>query len=460
MKSGSITFSSKVGPQVSKLTHRSTERCSIISTQACLTVCIRIAGNHLGENGVIYYNLEVGIQQKDNASAAAFTKTRNVQRRFSDFRRLYAMLCELYPDHMEDKEPPPKNLLARVNATRELIDERRDLLEKWLWKVISDEKIAKSAPLSAFLQLDQAARSAVRRQSLSKASTSQSASPEGRDIKAGSVTPSSPSTSSQALSPEMPHAQRGSPSINGDVDYLKHMLQSETAIKELLAKKVSELENSIQTLTREHEEQLTTIQNENKETMNNLQFEIQETTKKAEKAEQEKADASVEYEELKRQCDQISRESDMEKERSTELQKNIHQLHAEKEAILTNGRADIKTLAREIKRQQKLQGALEGKIKGSKEEIETLTSALREKENATEADISINAEVLREAANIHHRLQECSIDKLMLEDGSGTAVKDISRMNELFQVSLNPFFVEGIETKALIVHTIVERKSH
>ena len=104
------------------------------------------------ESTIVYYRLEVRLVRADGTAAASHT----VLRRFSDFRRLHAVLVEVFPDAMADKPPPPKKQLARVNSSENLIGQRQALLEKWLWRVLEDPELAFSGPLAAFLQFEAA----------------------------------------------------------------------------------------------------------------------------------------------------------------------------------------------------------------------------------------------------------------------------------------------------------------
>ena len=62
-------------------------------------------GHSQGEDNVVYYVLEVKVF--GGAGSDAPVVLRSVQRRFSDFRRLYDMLCMLYgQDKLAGKEVP------------------------------------------------------------------------------------------------------------------------------------------------------------------------------------------------------------------------------------------------------------------------------------------------------------------------------------------------------------------
>lgn len=55
-------------------------------------------------------------------------------------------------------EPPPKHSLMAVNRRRELVEQRRWELERWLWRLTEVPRIANSHAMYSFCELDTAAR--------------------------------------------------------------------------------------------------------------------------------------------------------------------------------------------------------------------------------------------------------------------------------------------------------------
>lgn len=95
---------------------------------------------------VCLFSVEVGVQALNGEKTR-----RTVLRRFSDFVALAARLrAELGPEKSVPPEPP-KQRLARVDDS--FLNERRKLLEAWLWLLLGDVEIAHSHALTTFLEL-------------------------------------------------------------------------------------------------------------------------------------------------------------------------------------------------------------------------------------------------------------------------------------------------------------------
>uniref|UniRef100_A0A0D9WSH9 PX domain-containing protein n=1 Tax=Leersia perrieri TaxID=77586 RepID=A0A0D9WSH9_9ORYZ len=102
---------------------------------------------------VVFYRIHVGIQSPEGVSSS-----HSVLRRFSDFLKLYSDLKQAFP-RKGIPAAPPKHAFSRINSSRVLLEERRNALEEWMQKLLSDIELSRSAPVAAFLELEAAARS-------------------------------------------------------------------------------------------------------------------------------------------------------------------------------------------------------------------------------------------------------------------------------------------------------------
>ena len=68
-----------------------------------------------------------------------------VLRRYSQFRELYEQLKTSFPEVMRERghAPPPKHSL-HIGGQKEMLDRRREELEKWMWRLISKPELARS----------------------------------------------------------------------------------------------------------------------------------------------------------------------------------------------------------------------------------------------------------------------------------------------------------------------------
>jgi len=106
-------------------------------------------------NPTVFYRVQIGIQ-----SPNGITAVRGILRRFSDFLKLSAALKRTFPKK-RIPPAPPKHSFLRINSSQSLLQERRRALEEWMWKVLSDVDISRSAPVASFIELEAAARLAI-----------------------------------------------------------------------------------------------------------------------------------------------------------------------------------------------------------------------------------------------------------------------------------------------------------
>lgn len=102
---------------------------------------------------IVFYRIHVGIQSPEGVSSS-----HGVLRRFSDFLKLCSDLKRAFPKK-EIAPAPPKHAFLRINSSRLLLEERRNTLEEWMQKLLSDIDLSRSALVAAFLELEAAARS-------------------------------------------------------------------------------------------------------------------------------------------------------------------------------------------------------------------------------------------------------------------------------------------------------------
>nr|XP_009385143.1 PREDICTED: uncharacterized protein LOC103972507 isoform X1 [Musa acuminata subsp. malaccensis] len=103
-------------------------------------------------NPIVFYRIHVGIQSPEGVSTS-----HGLLRRFSDFLMLYSALKKTFP-RKDIPSAPPKHAFLRINSSRMLLEERRQALEEWMGKLLSDIDLSRSAPAAGFLELETAAR--------------------------------------------------------------------------------------------------------------------------------------------------------------------------------------------------------------------------------------------------------------------------------------------------------------
>jgi len=217
--------------------------------------------------------------------------------------------------------------------------------------------------------------------------------------------------------------------------------------KEFLAKRVNELESEREGLVNENErlkrEAAEMAADSSQEKMHDLQFELQEAMNKVETLARDGEEERERVQDLEAKVAAAEREVAASKEEVDKLQRRVQQVESEKEVLQTNSKADVKTLAREVKRVQREQQQDQMGRAKQEREVVRLQGLLSEREAGDEADTASTLKVLREAEVLHTRMQECNIDKLMMEEsGSGNGVeggagKDFGKVDEIYQLSDN-----------------------
>eukprot|EP00877_Chromochloris_zofingiensis_P005919 jgi/Chrzof1/1580/Cz10g13080.t1 len=116
-----------------------------------------ILGKDAEGESVALYRVNVLLQSPDAPDLSMSRPPFFVLRRYSQFRQLHAELKNQFPELMKERnmQPPPKNAFQLGNQ-KELLDKRREELEKWMWRLISKPEVARSTVLKAFLDFEKA----------------------------------------------------------------------------------------------------------------------------------------------------------------------------------------------------------------------------------------------------------------------------------------------------------------
>ncbi|KAI8463035.1 MAG: hypothetical protein J3K34DRAFT_159349 [Monoraphidium minutum] len=125
-----------------------------------------ILGKDAEGETVALYRVNVLLQPPDASDQAALARPPFfVLRRYSQFRQLFLDLKAQLPELMRDRalQPPPKHTL-QLGGQKELLDRRREELERWMWRLIGHPEVARSAALKAFLEFDKALARAQQQQ--------------------------------------------------------------------------------------------------------------------------------------------------------------------------------------------------------------------------------------------------------------------------------------------------------
>ncbi|KAI7731377.1 hypothetical protein M8C21_011488 [Ambrosia artemisiifolia] len=116
----------------------------------CVTVPSWTTVKSASGSDTVYFKVQVGIQ-----SPEGITSTREVQRRFNEFLKLYSELKKEFPKK-NLPTAPPKRLTKLTSDT--LLEERRSALEVWMEKLLSDINVSRTVLVAIFLELEAAAR--------------------------------------------------------------------------------------------------------------------------------------------------------------------------------------------------------------------------------------------------------------------------------------------------------------
>lgn len=99
---------------------------------------------------IVFYRVQVGIQ-----SPEGITSLRGIMKRFNDFLNLFSELKKLFP---KKKLPPAPSKHRLRSKSKDLLEERRSVLEDWITILLSDIDVSRSFAIATFLELEAAAR--------------------------------------------------------------------------------------------------------------------------------------------------------------------------------------------------------------------------------------------------------------------------------------------------------------
>ncbi|GAX79801.1 hypothetical protein CEUSTIGMA_g7241.t1 [Chlamydomonas eustigma] len=106
---------------------------------------------------ITVYRVNVILQGPSDASSGPAKSPHFVLRRYNQFRLLYEQLKVQFPEIMKEKglSPPPKHAL-HIRGQKEMQDQRKEELERWLWRLFSKPELATSSALKGFLEIERA----------------------------------------------------------------------------------------------------------------------------------------------------------------------------------------------------------------------------------------------------------------------------------------------------------------
>ena len=409
-----------------------------------------------GDSGVVVFRVDVRVRGPGapSGSGAGATAAHTVLRRFSDFRRLHAVLEGLFSEEMAGHPPPPKRSLLGRPSREESLERRRVQLEVWLRSLTELRAVAASEPMLQFLQLDALAQDAKEL----TGEPDQSRSP---------MSPSPLVARAKEHSPPPPRAASGSPGRSGGFGFLgpspkyrealellqgaaaasaserRHALDclaAETAAKELLARRVDELERDAEAFAKRLERSRAEGGAAASERLAVLEYEVEDFKRRASGAEEgatQVAEALVSAEaraaEAEARAADLQLELDAASNRTREVEERLKSLRSDAQKDIATMLAEVqrhKHAAEELERRLIAQAAQAGKRADSERE--------QAEQDACEA-------MLGEAAAVRQRLQDCSLERLGEEEKAGGspgpnggqtgAAADAAHTEELLELS-------------------------
>ena len=407
-----------------------------------------------GDSGVVVFRVDVRVRGPGapSGSGAGATVAHTVLRRFSDFRRLHAVLEGLFSEEMAGHQPPPKlSLLGRPSRAESNLERRRMQLEVWLRSLTELRTVAASEPMLQFLQLDALAQDAKELTGEPGQSRSQM----------------SPSPRAKEHSPPPPRAAGGSPGRSAGFSFLgpspkyrealellqgaaaasaserRHALDclaAETAAKELLARRVDELERDAETFAKRLERSRAEGGAAASERLAALEYEVEDFKRQASGAKEgaaQAAEALVSAEaraaEAEARATNLQLELDAAKERAQEAEERL-------DSLRSDAQKDIATMLAEVHRHKHAAEELERRLTAQAAQAGKRADAEREQaeQDACEA-------MLGEAAAVRQRLHDCSLERLGEEEKAGGspgpkggqtgAAADAAHTEELLELS-------------------------
>ena len=398
-----------------------------------------------GDSGVVVFRVDVRVRAppasppegidggagaggSPRAPAVSPAVAHTVLRRFSDFRRLHTVLEGLFPAEMEARPPPPKRALLGGRAREEALERRRTQLEAWLQSLTALGAVAASEPMLQFLQLDALAQDAQKisgepdlgwapLQRASSPTVAQRTPPPQRRSPPRPA-PSGGGFSFLGPSPKYREALgvlQGAAEVSAsERRHALDCLAAETAAKELLARRVDELEREAGDFVGHLERARAEGGAAASERLAALEYEVAELRRRSSGAEEEVSRAAAATAAAEAHCaeaDAVAAGLRMELGAAAE---SARIAEARLDALRAEAQKDIATMAAEVRRQTLVTADLERRLAEQAARAGEKADAERERAEWGACEV-----MLSEAGTVRQRLQDCSLERLGEEEKAG-----------------------------------------
>ena len=371
---------------------------------------------------------EAGGAGAPRAPAAGPAVAHTVLRRFSDFRRLHTVLEGLFPAEMEARPPPPKRAMLGGRARDEALERRRAQLEAWLRSLTALGAVAGSEPMLQFLQLDALAQDAQHLSgepdpgwvSLQRTPSPVAAqrTPPPRRRSPPRAGPSGGGFSFLGPSPKYREALgvlQGAAEVSAsERRHALDCLAAETAAKELLARRVDELEREAGGFAGQLERARAEGGAAANERLAALEYEVAELRRRSSGAEAEVSRAAAATAAAETRCAEAEAATNGLRMELGAAAEGARVAEARLDALRAEAQKDIATMAAEVRRQKQATADLERRLAEQAAQAGEKADAERER-----AEWGACEAMLSEAAAVRQRLQDCSLERLGEEEKAG-----------------------------------------
>ena len=371
---------------------------------------------------------EAGGAGAPRAPAAGPAVAHTVLRRFSDFRRLHTVLEGLFPAEMEARPPPPKRAMLGGRARDEALERRRAQLEAWLRSLTALGAVAGSEPMLQFLQLDALAQDAQHLSgepdpgwvSLQRTPSPVAAqrTPPPRRRSPPRAGPSGGGFSFLGPSPKYREALgvlQGAAEVSAsERRHALDCLAAETAAKELLARRVDELEREAVGFAGQLERARAEGGAAANERLAALEYEVAELRRRSSGAEAEVSRAAAATAAAETRCAEAEAATNGLRMELGAAAEGARVAEARLDALRAEAQKDIATMAAEVRRQKQATADLERRLAEQAAQAGEKADAERER-----AEWGACEAMLSEAAAVRQRLQDCSLERLGEEEKAG-----------------------------------------